>query len=597
MAETVDFLFVNKFSTPDPKPHRDAKNTTAIQRFVQKGRRRTHKPKLVSSFQARAFEKSSTLKKNLDDLDDDSSDRRLRTHKAQRPQSTLVVDSSGANSGMCCNLKLGRSRPCTPLQKHRPFNSGIDPFGVASVNIDRDAWTLIHYYMTVVDPLLWLWPTGTATNDKDVGVMRNSNNVMVERAFHDQLAMYCLLVMSATRLKYADDLATLEATSNENEYMGKALTLMQDRINEEALSAHPDYCRLFGHMLFLSCAEAFRGNPLAARTHFKACLDLLAAHGMAMSDVAQDSLQGTMIILDQFFGCLDLQKCLYTYETVTVGELALQWSEIHASISDLEPMAFSFSTYPFTSTELSSLISKIKETHRISRSLKEDSMSSSRSIEANLWVRARYRAIRSDLLSTFAIPHSQLSPSSIESIRSLDLAEIAVRIALILFTFLTAKTCKSVTFGEPLGRQLQRFAKSLLCRPYLYSTSMPHGIDWKPLVLWILVIGFTCAADGGETEEWFEQQASELMHTSLGFSNESRQNYDNLFQRLEHSQITFFYHATLQKPYLKRLVERHMANCRARKKGPYGANSEQHRVGSNREILFGKYGHLNTNTV
>lgn len=563
MTENTDFLFINKFSTSQLSNRNDARATTVIQRFVQKGRRRTQRPKLVSSFRARAFEKPLSTQKSSNESNELIINNESRVFKASQLRLNLPSNSSDTKSETSYDHTVTQFRSRAPLQPYGLLNSGIDPFDATPVPMDGDAWMLFQYYNTVIDPFLWLWPTEMATRSKDAAALQKAGNPVIQNALSDDLAMYCLLAISITRLQYADDLLCLNTPSKENEYIGKALKLMQDRINEEVLSPESDPRHLFGHMLFLSGAEAFRGNPLAARTHFKAGLDLLAFHGMTMADVAQDNLQGIMVILDQFFGCLNLQQCLYPYEIVTLSELSLQWNEIQASISDLEPMALSFSTYPFVSSELSALITQITETYRIKRSLKESLMSASRSKEASLWVRARYRAIRSGLLSTFTTPHSQVSASSIESLRSLELVEIAVRIALVLFTFLLAKMPKSVTFGEPLGQQLRRFVSSLLNRPYLYSSSMPHGMSWGPLVLWILIVGYTCAADRGETEAWFEQRCSELINTSAVLSRARSLDHDDLLRRLEQSQTVHFYHISVQRTYLERLVEKQMTSHQA----------------------------------
>jgi len=205
------------------------------------------------------------------------------------------------------------------------------------------------------------------------------------------------------------------------------------------------------------------------------------------------------------------------------------------------------------SPEVKMLSSQIRETYILKRCLDTILMSPERALQTTHWITKRNMAIRNRLLSGFS--HSSTTAASASVFpspytaheRRNQLIERVVRAALIMYTLLSMNITGRVKTVKVMARHLERLfapllvdTNSLAAQSSETAVASDHG-----LLLWIVVIGYSCAQDNSDTEQWFAQQYQAL-NINVGCAE---------LDQLEGMQSTFFYHVQIQRPRLQKLTE------------------------------------------
>jgi len=540
-----NFLFVNRNQTSAHLTGGKASEASAIQHFVQKGRKRARKGRLVSAFKAdplpvKAANEPPSTNEGKKDLE-----------TVQKCQSSTQTASSrspqAVRRGSAAFLRMARlSLP--PLCRN--IFSAADPFQVTATTIDTSMRSLINYYTTVYHPTSW--PNETLALRRGGYIFENAVNHVVQASLQDSLAMYCLLAASVSRMRHVDHLPLPEATSSrESQYMNQALHLMQERINQAAEHPGMDLLYLLTPMVFLSSAEAYRDDTGASKTHLQACVSLLEYHNMTVMDVTDPNLQGQLLMSDLFISCVNVEACLFRaddYDPGSVEAIDLQPCELDPLPYELIMMATSLFHNFTISFEVRSLVSQIWETYSTRRSLNTTTMTSARAIQTTHWITKRSMAIRNRLLSVFSYPETEADIVSAD-----EWLEKALRIVLVQFTLLSMNITGRIKTVKVMSRQLQRVLEPLLLAG---SDSM---VEEKELLLWLVVVGYSCAQVGTENEDWFAGRCRGLMDDCGIRRNPSWDgdwdDQDDILARLEQIQNRYFYHAPVQKPRLRKLID------------------------------------------
>ena len=534
------FFFVNKTPASCHLTRGEALETTAIQHFVQKGRKRARKAKLTSAFKACPLP-IDAASKPVPSNDGEKDLEILQKHcfnaqpEASRSPQQIQRDNV---------VSITTARTLTPSLS-RNVSSATDPFQVTTIPIDDCIRSLINYYTTVYHPTLW--PNETIALRRGGYIFENAVNHVVQSSLQDSLAMYCLLTASVSRMRHVDQMPLPGATSSrENQYMSQALHLMQERINQAAEHQGTNLLYLLTSMVFLSAAEAYRDNPSASKTHLKACVSLLDYHKMGVMDVANPNLQGQLLMSDLFIGCVKLEACLFIADEYDPGSLEavnIQPHELDPLQYELTLMATSLSQNDNISFEVRSLISQICETYSTKRCLNTTTMTPTRAMQTTHWITKRSMAIRNRLLSVFSHSQPEADTTSAE-----ELLEKALRIALIQFTLLSMNITGRIKTVKIMSRHLQR-----VLGPLLRLSTTTNQED--ELFLWLVIIGYSCAQDRTENEEWFAEKCRELIDRCEAPRNPSWDGEGDILARLEQIQYRYFYHEHVQRPRLRKLID------------------------------------------
>lgn len=552
-----NFLFVNKTQASSHLTHGEASETTAIQHFVQKGRKRARKAKLVSRFKVCPL-LLETAKKSEPDLDKEEA---IKDSAKPAADTQARLDRSSQEVPLDGTKSLAPSQFCMP-SLCRNISGAIDPFKATAITVDSSIQCLINYYTTVYHPTLW--PNESIALKRGGYIFENAVNHVVQASLLDGLTMYCLLTAAVSRMRHVDHLPMPEATrSKENEYMNQALRLMQERIDQAAQKRGINLLYLLSSMVFLSAAEAYRDDLGASKTHLKACVSLLAHHGMSIIDVTDQNLQGQLLMSDLFLSCVNLEACLFSaddYDPGAVTVLDLQPSELDRLPHDLTWMAASLSHNRSISLEVKFLISQIQETYTTKRCLDTTTMTSSRAMQTTHWITKRSMAIRNRLLSVFLPRKSSSGSMSTGALQTPaeELLNKVLRIALIQFTLLSMNITGRIKTVKVMSRRLQTLLAPLL----VDRSDVTDG--QTELLLWLAVVGYSCAQDGSENEEWFADRCHELIddcealhgpsHDGESDDDDDDDGVNALLERLEQVQNRYFYHEQVQRPRLRKLI-------------------------------------------
>lgn len=549
----TSFFFVNRTSASSRLAGSDGVETTAIQHFVQTGRKRARKRvKLVSAFQ----------KPSLSSLPDDGSGHK---NIELKPDTVSTISENVAQPLQSdVPLRKPSNPPCYRRPADRQYHlyvfrpsidvasSDVDPFNVTSVHISSEIRSLLHYYTTIMHPSQW--PNETQALRRGAYIFEEGINRIVQDSLQDSLGMYCLLACASSRLTNIDKLTSFQCQRKVEWYMNQALSKMQQRIDELSTDSQCNSLYLLQYMLFLSAAEAFKDNPTASRIHLEAGVQLLAQQGMTVADVESQNLQGMMIMSDLYLACISLKPCLFDgdiYDPGPVCNLKLSSGEMLDLPIELQYMAQGFEGYDFLQPSTRTIVDMIREVYTTKICLDTSAMSAARALETTHWITKRGMAVRNRLLSMFPQSSSSVVTDDISTpLRVVNLGEDfdrAIRIALIQFTLLSMNITGRIKTVKMMAPSLQRHLA-----PLLRKDTTESGI-FDELMLWLLVTGYTCAQDASAIEEWFVNQLLTAMKKSTIHPSQV-QNPPSYMESLEKVLSAYFYDATFQRPRLRRLL-------------------------------------------
>lgn len=540
------FLFINKNAKSSSLTHGAAEETTVIQQFVQKGRKRRRKGKIESLFKPVELQPRAQAA------------RLPRTVELHGSKLINIAEANENQDSGEAILFLEESRLAVAKRPADPavpptVSASPDPFQTTPVTIDETVRGLLMYYTTIYHPTLW--PNESEALRRGGYVFENAVNHVVYTSLHDSLAMYCLLTASLCRLRHVDHLP-FSGRTNENLYMSQALSLMQARINKAAAAKDTNLLYLLTSVIFLAAAEAYRDGFRASRVHLEAAMGILKYANTDVKQVADPNLQGQFFMSDLFLGCVNLEPCLFPssdYDPGPSALLKLQPAELLPVPFELEHTAESLLSNSSLSPEVKILSSQIRDTYILKRCLNTILMSPKRALQTTHWITKRNMAIRNRLLSVFTQSSNPVASASI--LRGSNttheernqLVERVVRAALIMYTLLSMNITGRVKTVKVMARHLQALFAPLLADTTSSETqaSKIAIADDHGLLLWIVVIGYSCAQDNSDTEQWFAQQYQALS-LSAGCAE---------LDRLQSMQSTFFYHAQIQRPRLQKLID------------------------------------------
>lgn len=544
---STTFFFVNKIATSSTLTSSGANETTAIQKFVQKGRKRPRINKLVIR---RPPSNGPVGASGTTSIHTHESDNQSQCESAARAAKT---SSKQAHQGITSKLtKI--SKPEDSLQLCHPVSAKDDPFGTMCMTIDEDVRTLVDYYTTIYHPTLW--PNETLALRRGAYVFESDVNQVIVSALQDDLAMYCLLAASMCRMKYVDRLPIVVKPWRENEYMTRAIRLVQDRIERASTEPNSNLLHLASAIIFLSAGEAYRDNYEASRFHLDAIVDLLAVHNMTVMDVPQKNLQGMLLMSDLFLGCVNLERCFFSSHVYDPGPaeiLNLSEAELYPLPEELEDISVSSFTDFMQSDEVMASIEKISEAYIIKMCLNTSQMTPERALSTTHWITKRCMAIRADLLSSFLPVRLRLGKTATlphECSISLD---SAVRLCLIQFTLLAMNITGRVKTVKIMSNHLKEILERLL----EHKGAQSNDYSRSAMFFWLLTTGFSCAQANSETEDWFEQKWQECADVHLDIDTVYPGGREqNLLHHIERMLRKLFYRAPVQRPRLQLLLER-----------------------------------------
>lgn len=538
------FLFVNKTQGSAVLTRGEASETTAIQHFVQKGRKRARKVKLTAATKARPPVK---VAEDAVPADNDS-EKSWDVHDYIRNCQNVLDDSSKLPSQKC--IEPARVYCASKTFAVNNVSGAIDPFQTTVITIDSGVRSLINYFTTVLNPIVW--PNESQALRKKGSIFDNGVNLVVQTSLHDALSMYSLLSASVSRLRHMDHFPLPEATkSREMEYMTQALKLVQQRVDQAADCPGTSLLSLLNSIILLSSAEGYRGNARAAQTHLQGCISVFAYHSMSVMDITDTRLQDQCLMSDLFNSCMILKACLFNaddYDPGPVKVINLQVSELDPLPESLSYIATSLLYDANLSNQLRTLTDHIKEIYITKHRLSTSTMTSTRALETARWITQRSRSTRNRLLSAFL--HD--GTGEVPDLSAEELLDKAIRITLIQFMLLSMNITGRIKTVKIMSRHLQDYLAPLVL-------TGPRRTHRRPeLLLWMAVIGYSCAYEGSDNEEWFANRCRELIQdsglspypSSEGVSDDG----EARLRRLEQIQSTYFYHEQDQRPRLRKLL-------------------------------------------
>lgn len=440
----------------------------------------------------------------------DYEDSRRKAHAAReayrKRRSKLTVTSPTNQSGLC----------------------QVDPFDTVSVRVNTTVAGLLHYYVYFYHPTIW--PNEMVVLRHGLYNFQGAVNSIVRMAIEDKLTMCCLLSASASRLQFVDRLPCPRVTGKENNYLHNALRLLRSRIDTSDFQASEQLRNILICIVFLASAEAYRDGVLAANTHLQAAVGLLKDKGGLMF-VEDENLRGQLAMSDLYLACVNLEPCLFDcdYDPGPASSLGLKEGELEplgdvgTATSLLEE---DICILPWS---LRVLIEQVLDSYSVKNRLRPFSMSASRALQVTHWVTKRNMAIRHRLLA----------------LTTNDPRVHALRVAIIMWTLLTMNITgrtKTVKIMAPMLRSI------------LGEVSQSDWIGNNLVLLWILVVGFSCTIEGSEDLAWFAKQCYHVgsFQRPPGASGDGD---ENLAEKLEDFQRSFFFDAQVQRPRTQKLAE------------------------------------------
>lgn len=532
-----ELLWINKNSKSDHLSQSSAGEKTLINRYVQTGRKRKRKSKAPHA------ERDAASSERHTDSNAEMKASGSATQNCVNP-STIVshaMQGAPAVDPECPALEVMVEPRVSQIawkrrvieasgaqQIRRGVSSAMDPFETGSVRIDTTERSLLHYYVNFYHPTIW--PNELAAQRKGLYAFRSAVEHIMCMAWADELAMCSLLSAASSRFRFIDRLPSPPPLEKEYCYLDRALNLLRMRINENTKD-EKKVKELLQHVMFLASAEAYRDNVKAAQIHLKAAVKLLASRGGIMQ-VEDQCLQGQLLMTDLYLACINVVPCIFQcdYDPGPANTLLLEEWELTPSENGNIGTALLTKSNMTVPIEFKHLIRQIVESYGIKTRLRIDTMSLSRAMETTHWITKRNMAIRNRLLA----------------LKAKNTKVQALKMVLIMWTLLSMnltgriKTVKIMAVGLMETMIKSKFA------------------DWtgdEDIRLWILLVGYTCAAENTETCEWFYQQCCEvggLLSPLTTFLVKEQ----SIAETLEKFQCRFLYHAPVQEQRMQDLVRK-----------------------------------------
>ena len=409
----------------------------------------------------------------------------------------------------------------------RNLSCKFDPFSTASIRVDGTVRGLIEYYVYFYHPMSWTY-SPVSSERRGPYAFGDSVTRIVKTALSDTLQMYCLLSAAVARVYHIDGLPFPTAIAKEHHFMQQSLALLQERILDTIrLGSHPSD-QLLSCIMFLACAEGYRSNYTAAKTHLKASSKLLEPSGGVLK-LQDKNLQGQLLMSDLTIACANLQPCIFgcDYDPGPASVLKLKKTELSMDCSHALGTSLLAKSSKILPPELRELVLEILESYNIRCRLNTAAMTPTRAFETTHWVAKRNMAIRSRLLSF--IPTEQTVN--------------ALRIVLVMWTILT------MTVGGGVKKTIKIMASNLL--DVMERTEPIDWIGHEDVKLWILLVAWNCAREDSETYAWFAERIRRMRCVVKTFAKS--QNHD-LIEALALFQCGFLYDDLTQKGRTEKLA-------------------------------------------
>jgi len=495
--------------------------------FVNSGAKRSQRERELEDAQRKAHAAIETYRK-----------KKIRSKQGlpqvNRHPNRSRLNSSETNSTWSStsgkHIRVQQSQPlCGTSPTDQIVLSKIDSFETGSIKLDKTVANLLHYYVYFYHPTIW--PNEMAVLRHGCYVFEGAVNNIMSTVMEDKLVMYCLLSAAASRFQFVDRLPSAEVTGKEGYYVQNALRLLRSRVGPATLQTSDELRRLLICIMFLTSAEAYRDQVLAAKTHLEAAVVLLKEKG-GLQYVRDENLRGQLAMADLYLACIKLEPCLFdcAYDPGSASVLDIVDGELDQLECTVLGTSFLDRDLNILPSELSKLIEQVRETYSIRTRLRTSSMAASRVMEVTHWITTRNMAIRHRLLA----------------FKTHDSRVHAVRVAMIMWTLLSM----NVT-----GRTKTVKHMAVTLRLILAQISDLNWIDGLDIYLWILLVGFACAAEGSEVSVWYAEQGY-CLGSSLIPGCLEQGLVDEIAMQLEGFQLGFFFDPLVQQPRTRKLAQR-----------------------------------------
>ena len=409
----------------------------------------------------------------------------------------------------------------------RSLSCKADPFGTASVSIDRMTRELLQYFMFYASryPNTWTYPSSSPLLPNTPSEHKYSIYRTIGSALQDPLLGNSLLAMAASRVWYVDGVPLLKA--KESSFTQEAIQLLRSRL-EAPLDASPDSIEaLVASTLHLGSASFYRADMATAILHIEAAITLSNRIGGVMA-LRDPYIRGRIISFDDLISSVELRPCILQddYDPGPLSLLSNHGMKSCASnhSSSHETLLARSSLVP---PQLQDLLMQIIEWHHARCYLQQSgSMFKFSDLADRQLLTMRLLAIRNRLLAFETSDHRTH----------------ILRVVLLLWTLLPWINLKEATIVNTIAPKLQHLLKH------------SSRFDWtgcEDVHLWCLLMGYTSAQVGSHVQEWFARQVQQrLRDKRLGVPSET-----GLLQNLIGFQQQFLYHAPVQEPVTIRLSE------------------------------------------
>lgn len=517
------FFFINKTENSDHLSRSLHHESVAIQRYVQTGRKRARIPQHLKV--------PTVVHVSGSTLDLDQHESVLTNHETENIES---VHSEHEPHTQPNGLQFVRDEFLHGTPTHgaslilQRTLSERDPFGVSCVPIDKSVAGLLHYYMYCYHPSQW--PNEMALLRHGVYVFEDAVMQVMRAAISDKMTMHCLLGAAACRLQYVDKLPSSLVAGAERRHIIIALQRLSSYVAVADLQDPEQLRRCLTCIMFLSSAEAYRGELGASKMHLDAAVRLLKPIG-GISALRDQPLHGQYAMADLFLACVDLRPCFFecSYDPGPASSLQLDDTEWGAPHTSTEACSLLDRSKSFIPIEMQAIIQDLVESHTVRTRITTSTMPPSRAKQVTHWITLRNMAIRHRLLA----------------LETSDCRCHALRTAIIMWTLLTMNItgrAKTVKLMAPKLKDI------------LSSTLETHWVGNEDIKLWIALIGLYCADDDSEASDWFRGECCKLTPCCIPTSVANICTFD-LADRLEVFQHNFFYDSETQNARTRSLAD------------------------------------------
>jgi hypothetical protein len=288
--------------------------------------------------------------------------------------------------------------------------------------------------------------------------------------------------------------------------------------------------QLLSCIMFLACAEGYRSNYSAAKTHLEASSKLLEPSGGVLQ-LQDKNLQGQLLMSDLTIACANFKPCIFgcNYDPGPASVLKLTESELCSGKDYALGTMILAESSEILPTTLRELVLEILESYNIRCRLNTAIMTPARAFETTYWVAKRNMAIRSRLLAF---------TTSEQTVH-------ALRIVLVMWTILT------MTVGGGVKKTIKIMASKLLS--IMEQIGPQDWIGHEDVKLWILLVAWNCAREDSETYAWFAERIRRMrgvIRTSAAKKSHGR----DLTEVLVSFQRGFLYDDSTQRARTEKLA-------------------------------------------